>query len=201
MTSPTSGRDDATLRGAVVLVVAIVIGLALLARGGGGGDDDASDTTEAGSTTTSTEFDGSQDTLAPIDSVSTTEGSVPTDTRAPEEVTVIVLNGLNSRVDGIAGENDEKLKTAGYVTLNPGNATTKTATTTVYATPEFQADAEAVRAILGLPDASIEEKPAEPLGPGAERADIVVVLGDDAAAAAGTGTGTGTDDTTDTTSG
>jgi hypothetical protein len=197
MTSPASGRDDATLRGAVVLVVAIVIGLALLARGGGGGDDDASDTTEAGSTTTSTEFDGSQDTLAPIDSVSTTEGEVPSDTRAPEEVTVIVLNGLNTRVDGIAGQNDEKLKTAGYVTLNPGNATTKTATTTVYATPEFQADAEAVRGILGLPDATIEEKPAEPLGPGAERADIVVVLGDDAAGAAGdTGTDTGTETTT-----
>jgi hypothetical protein len=199
MTSPTSGRDDATLRGAVVLVVAIVIGLALLARGGGGGgDDDASDAGAGETTTSSTEFDGSQSTAAPINSVSTTEGSVPSDTRAPEEVTVIVLNGLNTRVDGIAGQNDEKLTTAGYVTLDPGNATTKTATTTVYATPEFQADAEAVRAILGMPDASIEEKPAEPLGPGAERADIVVVLGDDAAGAAGGDTGT---DTTDTTSG
>ena len=197
MTSPTAGRDDATLRGAVVLVVAIVIGLALLARGGGGGDDDdASDTTEARETTESTQFDGSDDTLAPINSESTTASSVPSDTRAPEEVTVIVLNGLNTRVDGIAGLNDEKLKTAGYVTLNPGNATTKTATTTVYATPEFQADAEAVAAILGLPDASIVEKPAEPLGPGAERADIVVVLGDDAAGAADSGT-----DTTDTTAG
>lgn len=186
MTAPTQGTgrgDDATLRGAVVLVVAIVIGLALLARGGGGGDDDATDTTEPRETTESTEFDPTQSTAAPINSSSTTEGTVPSDTRAPEEVTVIVLNGLNTRVDGIAGQNDEKLKTAGYVTLNPGNATTKTATTTVYATPEFQADAEAVAGILGMPDASIEVKPEEPLGPGAERADIVVVLGDDAATA------------------
>ena len=74
---------------------------------------------------------------------------------------------------------------------------TKTATTTIYATPEFQGDAEAVAAILGLPDASIEEKPAEALGPGTERADIVVVLGDDAAGAASGGDAdSGSTDTT-----
>ena len=198
MTSPSAGRDDATLRGAVVLVVAIVIGLALLARGGGGGDDDdATDTTE-GTTTTSTEFDGSQETAAPINSVTTTEGSVPSDTRAPEEVTVIVLNGLNTRVDGIAGDNSQSLATAGYVMLDPGTAASTTATTTIYATPEFQADAEAVRGVLGMPDAPIEEKPADALGPGAERADVVVVLGDDAAGSTGGGAG---GDTTDTTTG
>jgi hypothetical protein len=196
MTSPSAGRDDATLRGAVVLVVAIVIGLALLARGGGSGDDDATDTTES-TTTSSTEFDGSQSTAAPINSVTTTEGSAPTDTRAPEEVTVIVLNGLNTRVDGIAGDNSETLATAGYVMLDAGAAGSTTTTTTIYASPEFQADAEAVRGVLGMPDAPIEEKPADPLGPGAERADIVVVLGDDAAGTAG---GSGTD-TTDTTTG
>lgn len=188
MTAPASGRDDATLRGAVVLVVAIVIGLALLARGGGGGDDDEADatTTTAAVTESTTGGDGETDpTLAPINSSSTTEGEgeVPTDTRAPEEVTVIVLNGLTERVDGIAGQNDDKLTTAGFVTLDPGNAPEKTPTTIVYASPDFQADAEAVRAILGLPDATIQEKPAEPVAPGAERADIVVVLGDDAAAA------------------
>ena len=63
--------------------------------------------------------------------------------------------------------------------------------------PAAHTDAEAVAAILGLPDASIVEKPAEPLGPGAERADIVVVLGDDAAGATdGADSGTGSTDTT-----
>jgi hypothetical protein len=60
VTAPRAGRDDATLRGAIVLVVAIVIGLALLARSGGGGSDEAATTTEA--STASTAFDGSTTT-------------------------------------------------------------------------------------------------------------------------------------------
>ncbi len=191
MTAPTSGRDDATLRGAVVLVVAIVIGLALLWRSGDGGSTEASDTTTAA---TSTELDGSQpadptqSTLAPIDTggppptdpsepIESSEPAGPDDTRPPEAVTAIVLNG--SEVIGAAADNDGQLKAAGYTTIAAANANADLPVTTIYAGPEFQADAEAVRGVLGLPDAVIADKPEEPLGDGAEMADIVVVLGGD----------------------
>lgn len=185
MTAPRGGRDDATLRGAVVLVVAIVIGLALLARSGGGGTDEAATTTEAA--TTSTEFDGATTTSAsvpgPINSSSTTttvpEG--PGDTRVPEEVQVLVLNGTSGNVEGLAGDNASKLEAAGYTTLDTTGADVDLATTTIYADAEFQADAEAVRDVLGLPDAAIEPKPAEPPAAGAGDADVVVVIGDGAA--------------------
>lgn len=187
MTAPSTGRDDATLRGAVVLVVAIVIGLALLARSGGGGSDEAATTTTVGATVSSTAVDGSTTTTAdsvpgPINSsstTSTTEG--PADTRPPEEVTVIILNGTTANVDGIAGDNDEKVKAGGFTTLTATGASIDVPTTTIYADPEFAADAEAVKAVLGLPDAVIEPKPAESPGAGADQADVVVVIGDDAA--------------------
>lgn len=177
MTAPTSGRDDATLRGAVVLVVAIVIGLALLARGGGGGDDDTA--AETTTTTSTTEFDGAtSETMAPINESSTStpeEGGA----REPSEVTVLVLN--STRIAGIAGENNDLLAQAGYSTLEPTNATTgELAETTIYARTEFQADAEAIKGLLALPDAVIAEKPEESLGGASDEADVVVVLGQDA---------------------
>ncbi len=184
MTAPSAGRDDATIRGAVVLVVAIVIGLALLARSGGGGSDDAAAaTTEA--STASTAFDGSttapQTTAGPINSASTTApADTPTDTRPPAEVTVLVLNGTTANVDGVAGDNEAKAQAAGYTTLNATGADVDLSTTTIYAPADLQADAEAVRAALGLDGATIEEPPAESPGPGAADADIVVVIGDDA---------------------
>lgn len=186
MTAPTSGRDDATLRGAVVLVVAIVIGLALLARGGGGGGDDES--AETTTTTSTTEFEGStSETMAPINESST---SVPEDgedgAREPSEVTVLVLN--STRVAGIAGDRNDTLAQAGYSTLEPTNATTgELAETTIYALPDFQADAEAIKGLLALPDAVIAEKPEESLGGASDEADVVVVLGQDAGDSGGDG--------------
>lgn len=178
MTAPTSGRDDATLRGAVVLVVAIVIGLALLVRSGGGGDDEAADTT---STTTTTEFQGSTvDTAAPINDSSSS--SVPEEgggAREPSEVTVIVLN--STRTAGIAATRSDTLSQAGYNALEPTNATTgELETTTIYATEDAQADAEVIRDLLAMPDATIEEKPEDSLGGASADADVVVVLGLDA---------------------
>jgi hypothetical protein len=163
----------------VVLVVAIVIGLALLARGGSGddGDDEAdATTTEARGAEDGTTFGGSQSTLAPIDSSTTTP---PEGAHSPEEVTAIVLNGISYRVDNAARDNSTKLSDAGYVMLDPATANATLAQTTVYSSAEFADDANAIRGVLGLPDAVLAEKPVDPLGPGAERADVIVVLGDD----------------------
>lgn len=178
MTAPTSGRDDATLRGAVVLVVAIVIGLALLVRGGGGGEDEAASTTTASSTTTAFDASTTVDTAVPINDSSSS--SLPDDsTPDPADVSVLVLN--STRIPDIAGDNTDTLSQAGYQTLEPTNSTTGVLdTTTIYATPEAQASAEAIRSLLAMPDAVIAEKPEESLGGASADADVVVVLGLDA---------------------
>lgn len=185
MTSPSPKRDDTTVRGAVVLVVAIVIGFGLLLNSGGasgGGNDDDDDARPSGRTGSSTTSapPGSQSTAAPINSSSTTT-SVPSDTRPPDQVTVIVLNG--SEQVGIADDNTVALQAAGYVTLDPANANENLEATTVFAAPEFEADASGIAGVLGVPDAVVEIKPEEPLAEGAERANVVVVLGADFAPA------------------
>lgn len=180
MTAPARGRDDATIRGAVVLVVAIVIGLALLARSGGGGDDAAAEATTTprpgGSITTVDTGNGS--TLPPIDD-SVPDPGVPPDTQPPESVAVVVFNGTPDRVPGIAGEFNDKAAAAGYQMLAATNANAPTDVTTIFAASGFEADAEAMKVILGLPNATVEVKPEESLGAGDELADIVVVLGAD----------------------
>lgn len=173
MTAPSRGRDDATIRGAVVLVVAIVIGLALLWRSGAGDDD----TPAADSTTTSTAFDSTTDsdgnTVPPI---TNTEPGTVDDTQPNELVAVIVFNG--TRVGGLAGEYATKVEAAGFENLGADDAAAPADTTTIYAAEGYDREAEAVNEALEL-DALIAAKPAEPLGPGDDLADIVVVLGAD----------------------
>ncbi|HYI62576.1 MAG TPA: LytR C-terminal domain-containing protein [Acidimicrobiales bacterium] len=177
MTAPARGRDDATIRGAVVLVVAIVIGLALLWRSGTGDEDAATTTTRD---TTTTEFGAttsSDGALDPIETSSVPEG--PTGTQDPALVAVVVFNGTPDRIPGIAREFSDKASAGGYEALPPADAAASTDTTTIYAAAGFEADAEAMRGVLTLPNAIVAAKPAEPLGTGDERADIVVVLGTD----------------------
>lgn len=180
MTAPSRGRDDATVRGAVVLVVAIVIGLALLWRSGA--DDDASTTTTRPTTPTDEVGAPSTDggTLDPIESSSLPDG--PSGTQDPAMVAVIVFNGTPDRIPGIAGEYSDKAATAGYQTLTATDAATPTDTTTIYAAQGFEGDAEAVKVALALPNAIVAAKPAEALGEGDDLADVVVVLGTDYAA-------------------
>jgi len=192
MTAPTTGRDDATVRGAIVLVVAIVIGLALLARSGGGGDDDAdATTTTTAAATASTEAGSggtSDDTTVPVGSDSTSS-SVPSDTLAPADVVVAVLNATTTT--GWARENGTILSGAGYQT-EEGNVAVgaETATSVIYSTPEAQANAEAVKGLLQLSNATISPKTSESIGRNGEdaNAQIVVVLGSDSLAGGGGGT-------------
>lgn len=201
MTAPSAGgRDDATIRGAVVLVVAIVIGLALLARSGGGGDEeDASSdrsttTTEA---TASTDATGETGSLpAPVNDTSTTTG--PVVTADPATITVAVLNATPTV--GLAGDKAALLEAAAYMTVTGNVAGSNTDTTMIYATPEAQADANAIKTLLDLGGAVVAEKPAEALGANGEDAEaqVVVVLGADVTGGGGGDTGTDTE-STDTT--
>lgn len=195
MTAPGSGRDDATLRGAVVLVVAIVIGLALLARSGGGGGDEETGTDATTESSVTTEATGGSDTtVVPVqDSSSTTEAAPTGDTQDPASITVVVLNATDEV--GWARENAEILQSAGYQTGqgNPASGE-NTDTTTIYATPEAQADAQAVARVLNVADAPVTQKPAEPLGDQGQDADadVVVLLGADSVTGAGAGGDTAT---------
>ena len=109
----------------------------------------------------------------------TTTAPTPT-TQDPASLAVVVLNGTGQR--GWAGENVTRLAEAGYQGEPSDAAREDVATTTVYiATEDLAADGAAVATAIGLPDAPVEVRPAEPLGvtEAADTADVVVLLGAD----------------------
>ncbi|HEV7723175.1 MAG TPA: LytR C-terminal domain-containing protein [Iamia sp.] len=177
MTAPS--RDDATLRGAVVLVVAIVIGLALLARSAGGSDEDASTDEPTESTASSTTAGAGDATTVPIESSTTTTAAITGETQVPADITVAVINATET-VDW-AADNAAILGSAGYVTETGNPAGENVDVSMIYATPEALADAQAVASLLSLGSAQVGAKPTEALaGNGADAdADVVVVLGAD----------------------
>lgn len=182
MTAPErSGPADANTRGIIVIVIAVVIGVALLAKlGSGGGGGSPSAQKSGGATTTSTTTITTQTT--PDTSATTLAGSSPT-TRPTAQVKVVVLNGSGGKV-GIAAKATTALKGKGYSTLPAGSATA-IATTTVYYAPNYQADAVAVAAALGHDATAAQPLPSSgvPGGSGTAGANVVVVLGKDTPAA------------------
>ncbi len=196
MTAPSSGRDEATLRGAVVLVVAIVIGLALLVRTGGGDDEDASRDRETTTTTTeasgSTDASGATDSL-PVDPNTSSTTTAPPVTQDPADVTVVVINATPTV--GLAGDKADIVASAGYQTATGNFNGADQDTTTIHATPEAQADANAIKTLLGLGGASVVELGDETLGRNGEDAgaDVVVVLGADSTGGGGTDASEGDD--------
>ncbi|HMJ79097.1 MAG TPA: LytR C-terminal domain-containing protein [Iamia sp.] len=178
MTAPS--RDDATLRGAVVLVVAIVIGLALLARSGGGSDEDTSSKETTESTASTTTVAAGDSTTVPVGGSTTpTTAAITGDTQVPADITVAVINATET-VDW-AADNASILESAGYVTTKGNPVGDNSDTSIIYSTPEAQADAQAVASLLSLGSAQVDMKPAEALaGNGADAdADVVVILGAD----------------------
>lgn len=188
MTAPSSGAGglDANARGIIVLVAAVVIGFLLLLNAGASGGGGEGLATDGGPDTTvdvsGLEGDGTTGTTSPGD---TTPELPPDDTtdgnRPPAEVTVVVLNG--GGVGGAAGAGTETLGGAGYDMADAGNAndSPNVEATTIYYAEGFESDAVSVASVLGRGADAVAARPAEPLGPGAEEADVVVVLGQDAA--------------------
>jgi len=166
-------------RGAVLVVVAVVIGLLLLREGL---DTSEAITTNGGSDSSSA--DGSTGT----DGTDTTdEGTGDTTTttlalRPPAEVPTIVLN--DSGIAGAAGSYSDVLASLGYTLTNPDGANADAAgdaaATVVYYAPGFEAEAAAVAVAIGAPDTAVAALPATPPGPIAG-ASIVVVIGTDLA--------------------
>ncbi len=174
MTAPEerAGGFDANAKGIAVLVVAVIVGLLLLLKAGGGGTTSASSDDKGGVTTT-----------APLGSTTTTPDATTTTTEAssgdhePSEVQVLVLNG--SGFAGVAGTNSTTIGNKGFKMLTAANANAQIANTVVYYADGYQADAEAVASALGKSSDIVEAMPDTAPGPGADQANVVVVLGKD----------------------
>jgi hypothetical protein len=161
-------------RGAVLVVVAVLVGLLLLRNG--------LDTSEV---VTSTRDDSSADDSGDeaavddegTDDTDTTEETVPAKT--PAEVSVIVFNA--SSTNGAGGKYTTALQTAGYVTLEPATAEVKVPTSQVLFTPGFEREAAAVAAAIGAP--ALTPAALDPAAPPGDvgTANVVVVLGSDLA--------------------
>jgi hypothetical protein len=166
------------MRGFLLIGVGVLIGAALLINSYGGGasgplDTGSGKTTGTGRGATSTTAAGSGGTTTTATPVS----------HPAAEVKVLVLNGSGKA--GVAKAGADALKPAGYTTLDPTNAKSTVATSVVYATAGFEADAIAVAGLLGLPPTIVKPLSAPPPAEIGDPADaaVVVVLGPDSAAA------------------
>jgi hypothetical protein len=183
---PLGGRPpaNAAARGAVLVLIAVLIGALLLARGfdesdvasgdgttdttapADGGDGDTTDTTATDGTGDDGEGDGTTDTTAPV---------VPA--LPPEEITVLVLNG--SGVSGAAARVRDALLADNYNVLAPDNAE-RTPDTVIYHLPGWTPEAVSVATALDAPVDVVQPMPDPPPGDYGE-AVVVVILGEDGA--------------------
>lgn len=163
---------SAGARGALLLAVAVVLGVVLL------NSFDRVPTTDVdaiidGLDDTSTTVAGDPSGTAPA-VTSTTRAS-----RAPADVTVLVANGTDIR--GLAGATATALKGIGYNTLSPTDTTRPVDATKVLFSDGFEAEARAVATSLQLPPTAVEAStPANP-PPIADTlgANVIVLLGGD----------------------
>jgi LytR cell envelope-related transcriptional attenuator len=160
-------------RAAVLLLVAVVLGIFLLNK-----VDD-----EGGTTVSQT-----SDVTEPVEDVVTpTTLPAPSTTvrtaKDPATVKVLAVNGTTTT--GIGARTKEVMLAAKYNTLTPTDAKTKPAkTTTFYYKPGLDADAAAVAALFQMPPSQTKPLPADAANLVKEtrnlaNADIVVIAGED----------------------
>ena len=166
-------------RGALVLVVAVIIGIVLLNKvdeppdrqisAGGDSGDDTEETT-------------------------TTALAVPVPTTAPArqpgEVKVLSANG--TRVNGAAGRVRDVLKALGYNVLSPIETKSPVQSSVVYYTAGFDREAQVVAQVLKLQSTAVQPLPAANALPVSDLrgANVVAVVGPELARQASTTTTT-----------
>lgn len=160
-----TGAGFSAARGAVLVAIAVIIGIVLLqaiddGNSGPIGDGSTSSTSSTTAATTPSSTDGG-------DTSSTTAKPA---TKAPAETTVKVLNG--SGVQGAATTVTNTLKSKGYKTLLPNTVTLQKGTNIFYAAG-LQTECKALTAYV--PNSTVAAVP-NPV-PGGEAADCIVVLG------------------------
>jgi hypothetical protein len=185
MTAPRRPSEQATIRGAIVVFIAVLVGVALLSRSDGG-IFGSSESGASGPTTTTQTTD--QTTTTPSSRVTAntcgTNGGTAPEAHKPEEVKVIVVNAAGG-IPGIGSENAAKIAEAGFATLEVKNADQDVDTTGLFFREGYEADAAAVKTALGFGDVPVQAAPDQPLIPEAAEANVVVVLGKDYPTASG----------------
>ncbi len=193
---------DAAGRGAILVGVAVLLGLLLL-RFGLNGDDDGVVTPAGPETTEATDDGGSDDGSVPADdsaaddggadaSIPAADGTEPTVApppppsddvaHPPNEVLVMTANGTDGAVAGLAGTLASKLGAANYAT-DAANAQA-TATSKIYYREGYSEDARLVAELLGAPPNIIQAVPEAPAVASnavdrAAAANIIVIAGTD----------------------
>jgi LytR cell envelope-related transcriptional attenuator len=172
--SPWRNLVATAARGAILIGLAVAIGLVLLQvvddAGGGGGGGTASGGGGGGGTVTTTAPAGGSTTT-------TTAAASPNGARPASQVAVQVLNG--SGVQGAANQRSNDLKAKGYQVLPAGNAPAPRTGTAVQCKKGYEKEAAALVTVLGTLaiKATVEPFPnPAPVGPNAQ-ANCLVILG------------------------
>lgn len=175
-TKPPSGGFLAG-RGVLLVLLAVAIGVLLLARAVGP-DDDA---VAAGGSGTATTVAGSEDggTDTPTTQPPADEPTVTTMAPAGDPASVVVLVANARGVAGAAGANTEALKVENYNVLAATDYPNIEPATQVFFQAGHQADAVAVADALGITQASVAPIPDTGLAVDKGQAVVVVVLGQD----------------------
>jgi LCP family protein required for cell wall assembly len=97
----------------------------------------------------------------------------PSSTVSPSALTVEVLNGAG--VAGLAARTSERLRQAGFVIADVGDAPRTQPSTTIVARPNARSAAEQIASTVGIPLSRVSTNPS------LSNADIQIVLGTDAA--------------------
>jgi hypothetical protein len=174
------GTNPQLMRGAILLVAAVLLGAFLLANGFESSPASEVATSDDSDTITSLRDDGSEPTVATT--------APPTETterpaKDPAEVTVLVANG--TAVSGVATQFSTKLDAEGYVTAEPSTGDKDDyATTTVYYNTDSQPEASAVAAVLGVSAENVKPMPNPVPTRDADlrSASVLVIVGSDLAA-------------------
>jgi hypothetical protein len=137
----------------LVVVLAVVVGVFVLARTGSAPTTVATHLPPTSARTTVPVTKVSQP--SGVVTTSTTTTVAPTTTLPPSKVTVLVLNGWN--VSHAALFFQHKLAGAGYDTLAPNNATTESNKTSqiFVVSPADNANGLAIASFLGLPSSAV----------------------------------------------
>lgn len=192
---------DAAGKGAILVGIAVLVGVFLLARGFDTGGDAAatadsstdSGTDDSGDDSGTDDSGGDDAPGSAVPSVvessppESADGTVAPTTAPPDgtahppnEVNVHVANGAG--VTGLAAEVAAILNAENYV-ATAGNASGDVATSKIYFRPEYGEDAKLIAAILQAPASIIlpitDQPETPPDDPQVEAAQVVVILGAD----------------------
>ena len=161
-------------RGAVLILVAFVIGLVLLQK------------TDRAARSVSTKPNVTVPTTIPNLGLSTTITTLGG--HLPKDVKVLVANGTTTA--GAASRVVPTLTGAGYNVLAPTDATkaakTATRSSVVYYTPGYDTDARIIGVRLTLQATAVQPLPATPPVTNTQGANVLVVVGPDLAGTGGT---------------